>query len=298
MKKRRLCFLLFICFICLIAGCARENKPKEGESVVYRLSHNQDKLEATVCSINPQLTAETHVVDYLKELQTVPEKTNYIAPLKMGFTLDNWNIDGKKLSLNFSENYYTLDATTEVLVRASIVKTLTQIPGLDDIEFLVKGEPLKDALGQEVGCMNKDTFIQNDGNEINTYELVKIKLYFTNEGAGKLLAANREKHYSTNTPLERFVVEELIAGPSGQVEGLFPTINPATKVINVMTTDGICYVNLDEAFMNSVNTVSLDMGAHSIANSLLELGTFSKVQILINGEVMDSFQSTFELENK
>lgn len=60
----------------------------------------------------------------------------------------------------------------------------------------------------------------NDGNEINTYELVKVKLYFATDG-DKLIAAYREKHYSTNTPLERFVVEELIAGPSGQIEGLY-----------------------------------------------------------------------------
>ena len=53
-------------------------------------------------------------------------------------------------------------------------------------------------------------FINNDGNEINTYELVKVKLYFANADGDKLIAAYREKHYSTNTPLERFVVEELM----------------------------------------------------------------------------------------
>ena len=91
------------------------------------------------------------------------------------------------------------------------------------------------------------------------------------------------------------MVEELIAGPSGQIEGLFPSINPNTKIINVMTKDGICYVNLDENFLTVVNNVSTDVSIYSIVNSLVELSNINKVQILINGEVPSSFSSsTFE----
>ncbi len=34
--------------------------------------------------------------------------------------------------------------------------------------------------GELVGWMNAEQFINNDGNEINTYELVKVKLYYAN----------------------------------------------------------------------------------------------------------------------
>lgn len=139
--------------------------------------------------------------------------------------------------------------------------------------------------------MSADQFIDNDGNEINTYELAKIKLYFADESGTSLIAANREKHYSTNTPMERFVVEELIAGPTGQVEGLYPSINPSTKIVNVMTKDGICYVNLDENFLTVVNNVSTDLSIYAIVNSLVELSNINRVQILINGEVPASFSA-------
>lgn len=46
---------------------------------------------------------------------------------------------------------------------------------------------------------------------------MKVKLYFANADGDKLIAAYREKHYSTNTPLERFVVEELIADPADRL---------------------------------------------------------------------------------
>ena len=159
----------------------------------------------------------------------------------------------------------------------------------------VEGEQLSDGKGNSVGWMNAEQFIDNDGNEINTYEMARVKLYFADESGTNLIAAYREKHYSTNTLLERFVVEELIAGPSGQVDGLYPCVNPNTKVVNVTTKDGICYVNLDENFLTVVNNVSIDVSVYAITNSLVELSHINKVQILVNGEVPSQFSaSTFE----
>ena len=91
------------------------------------------------------------------------------------------------------------------------------------------------------------------------------------------------------------MVEELIAGPSGRIEGLFPSVNSGTKIVSVMTKDGICYVNLDETFLAVVNNVSTDVSVYAIVNSLVELSSVNKVQILINGEVPSSFgTSAFE----
>ena len=94
---------------------------------------------------------------------------------------------------------------------------------------------------------------------------------------------------------QNIVVEELIAGPSGQIEGLYPVINPETKIINILTKDGICYVNLDSSFLTVVNNVSAEVAVYSIVNSLVELDNINKVQILVNGEVPSTFSnSTFE----
>ena len=85
------------------------------------------------------------------------------------------------------------------------------------------------------------------------------------------------------------------AGPSGQIEGLYPVINPETKIINILTKDGICYVNLDSSFLTVVNNVSTEVAVYSIVNSLVELDNINKVQILVNGEVPSTFSnSTFE----
>lgn len=279
--------LLFVMFIGILTGCASEEDVSEEGFLIYHINNAETRVESSAVELDGDSLEEK--VEAIFTCLAMGDST-YKAPLGMGFSIVSWEIAGKSMTIEVSPEYSKLSGTTEVLVRAAIVRTLLQLEELEGIYFTKEGSPLTDNVGMYVGRMTKDTFIQNDGNEINTYELVKVKLYFTNENADMLVAANREKHYSTNTPLERFVVEELISGPSGQVEGIYPTINPETKIINVMTTDGICYVNLDSAFLSVINNTSLDLAANSIANSLLELNSVSKVQILVNGEVPEPFQ--------
>lgn len=284
---------LLLCLLCLMAfsACGQENTDNANIYPVYYVSNSETKVEMHEYEMQSD-SEEEQLQEFIACLSTVPDKLEYKAPLSMGFEVLHVSMDDGKVLLDVDANYKLMSATTEVLVRAAIVRTLTQLPNIKYVGITVEGMQLYDNAGELVGWMSAEQFIDNDGNEINTYELVKVKLYFANETGDKLIAAYREKHYSTNTPLEKFVVEELIAGPSGQVEGLYPSINPETKIINVMTKDGICYVNLDSSFLTVANNVSTEVAVYSIVNSLVELSTVNKVQILINGEIPSSFSTT------
>lgn len=287
-------FLLFLaCMLCL-CSCAKEAVDNKKIYQVYYVSNSETKVEMHEHQMKAD-TPEEMVNELIKCLSTMPEKLEYKAPFAMGFQILDMEFEAGKVMLDVDAGYYNLSPTTEVLVRAAIVRTLTQLKEVSYVGITVEGSQLFDAAGELVSWMSAEQFIDNDGNEINTYELTKVKLYFANETGDKLIAAYREKHYSTNTSLERFVVEELIAGPSGQIAGLYPSINPQTKIINVITKDGICYVNLDDSFLTVVNNVSTEIAVYSIVNSLVELSNVNKVQILVNGEVPASFtNSTFE----
>lgn len=296
-KCKRLLLLCSLMFWCMTGtlGCGREENVGGNYISVYYISNSETKVENHEYAMQSE-AVEEQLQEMINCLSATPEKLEYKAPLAMGFHIIDLKVEDEKLTLNVDKEYSKLPATTEVLVRAAIVRTLTQIEGIRYVGITVEGEQLYDNTGELVGWMNAEQFIDNDGNEINTYELVKLKLYFANKDGDKLIAAYREKHYSTNTPLERFVVEELIAGPSGQVEGLYPAINPETKIISIMTKDGICYVNLDSGFLNVTNNVSVEVAVYSIVNSLVELSNINKVQILINGEAPVNFFSTNTFE--
>lgn len=295
--KKCLCLIWGIIFLLAASACGREEVPEGTEYQVYYISKSETKVE-----MHPYWTQAKSSQAILRELMrclaSTPEKLEYQAPLAMGFEILAIDLEEEKMKIDVDKAYLELPVTTEVLVRAAIVRTLTQLPEISYVEITVEGEPLEDSLGNVVGRMAADQFIDNDGNEINTYELARVKLFFASDEGTQLIAAYREKHYSTNTPIERFIVEELIAGPSGQVAGLHSTINPSTKIINVTTKDGICYVNLDENFLTVPENVSMEAAVYSIVNSLVELSNINKVQILVNGEVPTTssiFQnSTFE----
>ncbi|MDE7260356.1 MAG: GerMN domain-containing protein, partial [Lachnospiraceae bacterium] len=159
-----------------------------------------------------------------------------------------------------------------------------------------QGEPLTDSSGNAIGTMSADLFIDNAGNEINAYEKVNLHLYFANEDGSGLVEENRRNVvYSSNISLEKLVVEKLIEGP--MAEGAYPTINPETKVISVTIKDGICYVNLNEAFLNQPYNVSADVTIYSLTNSLVELSNVNKVQISINGETNVSYRENVALSS-
>lgn len=292
--KKLLWMLGCILLLAGLVACAQEEPTSENVYQIYVVSNSETKVENH--SHEMVATEPDAMLDELiKCMSTQPDQLEYQVPFAMGFEILSINLTEGKLMLNVDGAYMNLSTTTEVLVRAAIVRTLTQLPEVRYVGITVEGQELFDSAGEVVGLMNAEMFIDNDGNEINTYESIRVKLYFANAEGNKLIGAYREKYYSTNIPLERFVVEELIAGPSGKVAGLYPSINPEVKVISVMTKDGICYVNLDSSFLTVINNVSTETSIYSLVNSLVELSTVNKVQILINGEVPQNFGSgTFE----
>ena len=289
MRKKILLLCALVCL--LFAGCSKEQPAEADGTLVYYLSSTETKVEAH--SVVLSGTGEEEMLEELLQwLSTNPDKLEYKAPLSYGFSiLDKSCSDGKAV-LNVSAEYLSLPPLKEVLIRAAIVRTLCQMDFITYVSITVEGEQLFDGMGEPIGLMSADQFIDNDGNAINAYEQVRIKLYFADATGENLISGFRDKYYLSNTSVERLVVEELIAGPSGQVDYLFPTINPSTKIINVMTKDGVCYVNLSEDFLTVVGNVPTKVSVYSIVNSLVELNSVNKVQILVNGEVPASFSNT------
>ena len=289
--KKKVWIVVFCMWAVLLAACGKAEDKGKNTYQVYYLSNSATRVEMHPHEMEAD-TLEARLQELLECLSTNPVKLEYRAPLSMGFEMLDVKLEDGRVQIDVSQAYEDLPVTTEVLVRAAIVRTLTQLEGVSMVLITVEGDPLYDSTGGVISWMGANQFIDNDGNEINTYELARVRLYFAGESGTELIGTYREKRYSTNMSLERFVVEELIAGPSGQTGELYPSINPNTKILSVMTRDGVCYVNLDENFLTVVNNVSTDVSIYSIVNSLIELSNVNKVQILVNGEVPSSFSSS------
>ncbi len=278
----------------LLTACGNRQQEQEGTAYkIYYVNNEETKIverEYVSGTTDGRLLME----ELLEQLTHISEKMDYETLLGKEISVEGHTLDNGLLTLDFGESY--LKGTREILVRASIVRTLTQIPDVERMAFTVRGEQLTDAAGAAVGVMAADTFIENAGNEINGYEKVDLKLYFANETGDSLVEENRRNVvYNSNISLEKLVVEKLVEGPT--TEGAYPTVNPTTKIVSVNVKDGTCYVDLNNDFLSQPYNVASDVTIYSITNSLVELSNVNRVQISVNGESNISYRENISLNN-
>ena len=287
--------VLFVMLLLLgmLTGCKQEETEGTAVMMSYIGAQNNKVVEKEVYLLGESVEAQLEEV--LTLLATAPKKLEYQVPISQGITVLTTNITNNSLVLNLSKEYKQLNTLMEILTRASLVKSITQIEGIDSVTIHIDGEPLRDSLDKAIGAMTADMFIDNAGEEISTYEKVTIRLYFANEAGDGLIAVDRSKAYNTNISLDKFVVEELLKGPGTTTYGVYPTINPDTKLISTLVKDNTCYVNFDSTFLTQVYEVKAEVAIYSIVNSLCELPGIDRVQISVAGSTDVMFREVIPL---
>lgn len=292
MKKTGI--FLFVLVLILCAGCNRQNPAQEGQAYsIYEVNKEETKVtERTIYTKETDVTELVRV--FTDELSRVSDNADARPAIPSTITLLSCSFSEGTVTLDFSADYVTLSRMGEVLSRAAIVRTLTQIEEVKYVTMLVDGNPLLNHSGVPVGVMTAEQFIDNSGNVINTEEIASLALYFTNKDGDKLVKINREVVYSSNIALEKLVVEQLIKGVSEDEEA-YSVLNPATEIVAVTVRDGVCYVNLDEDFLVPTTNASAEVVIYSIANSLVELSNVNKVQFFVDGENELTYKETMPL---
>lgn len=295
--KKGIWILLMLSLLLGISACG--SKEDVDENRIFQVNYiNNDETKVITQEYIMQADlsdAGAQVEEILSAMATIPDKLEYKPPLGQGFTVLGFELQEGNLTLDMDEKYNELTTPQEVLTRAALVRTLTQVEGVQYVAITVTGQPLMDSLGNPLGMMNADTFVDNEGSQINSMEQTRIKLYFTDESGTKLVAVNRTLVYNTNISMEKLVMEQLISGPTSMSKGVYPTLNPDTKVLGVTINDGTCYVNLDETFLTQLSNATAEVVIYSIANSMAELSNVNKVQISVNGKTDILYRETLSL---
>lgn len=294
MKKMIMVFLLALG--CLTA-CARHQEAEGDTYLIYEVN----KDETTVYSrdyVTQETDRQALVEQMLQELAAAPENTDSRAAIAEPLKLNAFTIMDESVALDFDSAYGQMSLTGEVLTRAAIVRTLTQVEGIRYVSVTVDGLPLNNRSGMPIGVMSAEQFLDNTGNEINTEEKAVLCLYFANESGDRLVKVTREVVYNSNISLEKLVMEQLILGTLAEETEQYrvgAVINPDTKVNSVVVKDGVCYVNLDSAFLTQIANVNADVTIYAIVNSLVELPDINKVQFSIDGDTDFSLKETMPL---
>lgn len=284
------CLLLSCAFA---AGCGKKERlanPSEGLYRIYYLNPTRTKL-ASVEYETETTDLDRIVVELTEKLLTVPENPDYQAVLGEGVVFLGVTREDNILNLNFNKEYGSMKPTREVICRAALAKTFTQIPGVDYIRITCEGQPFIDSNGNPTGVYAGSDFVDSVSN-VNSFERVKLTLYYANETKDGLVAETREVVHNMSTSKERLIVEQLLAGSR---TGGFPVLPKDTKILNVSTTDAVCYVNLSGSFLSGELEAAEYIPVYALVNSLTELQTVNKVQITVDGSADVVYRNAISL---
>lgn len=280
--------------VLIMTGCS----PSEQKGTAVDISYLNKKETKLVTETHYLESTDTKdmIVEVLTLLCSVPDNKELKATLTSGINIITYSYDGEQVIVSLGEKYKELSGTTEVLTRAALVRSLTNIPDVNYVMLTVNGESLTDLSGNAIGAMTADMFVNNAGTQVEKVESkVTLRLYFANETGDGLVAVNRELTHNadlSNVSMEKLVVEQLISGPAS--DETFPTVSPDTKLLNITVKDGVCYLTFDSAMLTAVNNVTTDVTIYSIVNSLVELSNINKVQISIDGNKDGKFRDKYE----
>lgn len=289
--KRFLVILLLLSLVMMLGACRNRDKANPENSTEVGVYYVNTKTSALVCEKYQMISTKQkeQIDELLYMLKLAPENLLYkSAMMDVAVVREYYFNDDGSLTIDFEPSYTELTGIPEVLCRAAIVKTLSQLKGVEYIQFYVNGQPLLDSEGNLVGIMTKEDFIDNTGTEI------KVKLYFADEKGETLVEYLKEITYNGTGSLEEMVIKELMEGPE-QI-GMLRTIPEGTVLNKVEMKEGICYVDFNKKFMDKISGLSDEVAIYSIVNTLVELPYIKKVQFQINGDKPSLFGDGLSLD--
>lgn len=295
--KKVLWMLLLAVFTCaFLAGCSieeREEPQMEQENYnFYYMNTGETSLKKEIYEPQEE-TTDFMLKDLMQRLSSKDAPEDGIALLPEAVSVNSYDLQEKRLIVDFNSGYLEMSRAREVLTRAGIVKMFLQIPDIEAVRFTVEGQELTDSRNQAVGDMTEDTFVEFSGKDNDAYRYDTFTLYFTDKSGKKLVPEERRVYYRRTTPKEMVVLAQLAKGPSE--EGHYRTISENSLPISAITADRICYINMNRAFQENVLEVAEDVQIYSIVNSIVDSCEVDRVQISIEGSLEGNFKNSMPL---
>lgn len=275
--------LLLMCLFSLnLVACESDNSDEEkGNFSVYYLDKDRVRLESVQIDFK-QNDTKNDINSIIEKMNNSSGKIDVVVAKPDKVKIIKTEFVNNIATVYFDESYNEMTKIDELLYRASLVLTLTQLKDVLYVGIIVDNQALVDSEGNLVGNMKADYFIDITGNNIHSFNKDDITLYFAKKDSEKLVEQVKKGTYPFNISLERYIVDSLIKGPND--DELLRTISSKVEVINVVTKSNICYVNFTDSFLTEPSPISPKITIYSLVNSLLELTHISKVQISVNGE--------------
>lgn len=306
--ERRRCggtiaLVLLALFAMLLCGCTEATAPTPGEDntyPVYCYALNSDATDIFRIEYKFQsLTTDARIAELLQQLNETDEDKGRYAVIPRSLRVEEWILsDDGELNICFNGEYRELSPVREAVLRTGVVLTMTQLLDVRSVSFTVNGEPLKNRQDEPVGPMTAAMYASRIGEPT---EVIDVKLYFVNGSKNNLTVVNRRVYPDDYEPMEKYLIEFLIGGPTDDEVSSFKqsdqkpiaAIPKDTRILNVITRNNICYVDLSSEFMDADKSIAPLALLHSVADTLIRSSSaIESVVITVDGKTLSTYRNT------
>jgi len=152
------------------------------------------------------------------------------------------------------------------------------------------------------GCTSKDKTSLSSKDKIKEItfpneknQIIDLNIFYdSSEDDKKATIAIEERVLKKEDLLGQIIMSELIKGPSrnSQLKSIVPL---KTKLLSFSIRDSIAYVDLSSDAKTAMSTTKEEACLKSIVNSLIQLPSILKVQILINHEAVETLGGNYNI---
>ncbi|MDR1209268.1 MAG: GerMN domain-containing protein [Clostridiales bacterium] len=206
--------------------------------------------------------------------------------------------DSNAADVSFGDEYHSLSPVDELFLRAGIVMTLTGLDFIDGVTISVGGKPLKRVSGEPLGELTRNSVSADATIPVSTNVNKVFTVYFADKDGEGLLPESRIISVDRKVPSEEYVIQALIDGPADT--GMYRTLPQSVHLLDAKTEDGTCYVDLSFDFITGLTggiSAAERLAVYSIVNSLTELSGVKDVQILVEGNKVETISGGISLSS-
>lgn len=165
MKKSKQSVLMMLCLILILAltGCRSKKETNDQSNqkgtAIYYTNNDVTKLVLKRKNIRLEGNQIQKVQTLLKELQKSPKSDTIRSVIPKRIVINSFEVNSNIVQVDFSMGYKRIAENRDLIYRAGIVYTLTQLKGINYVSFTISGEPMLDTDGTALGALGRDSFV-------------------------------------------------------------------------------------------------------------------------------------------
>lgn len=278
MKRRWITAL--IAAVMVLQGCDYGEYNGETVKVYYIRDISGPVSESAIGAVNmPAARYSDKARTAMTYLLSDPGEGDLESPYPEGVAIESITYDGDTLTVDLSEEYGEMYGAELAAADACAVMTLCGIDGISAVRFTVKGKPHP---LHEKEFLSKEDIITDDLS-LKPVEMQAV-LYFSDGNVDYVVPELKNIIIRENEPIERYIIEELIKGPTEEYYQRI--LDPDTELISISRENKICYVNFSHDFKDGFDgdLVRELQTLYSVTNTLCSIEGIEGVQYLVEGD--------------